>query len=210
MPTLNDTLESNLRWLCALAGLATLAYSLYNMLVAQARPAGHHTGAAHQVLRTRYLLIATLLFLFLGFIFWRPLPLQVPWLLQLFISLVGAVIFISSLVLYIWGLRTLDENFNASSGFGVRLQQAHQLVTHGPYAYVRHPMYLAVILVGWGGLLLYRTWTMLLFAVLMLGLIFRARKEEQALAQVFGRQWEAYARQVPGWIPRLIRLITGP
>jgi protein-S-isoprenylcysteine O-methyltransferase Ste14 len=210
MPTLNDTLESNLRWLCALAGLATLAYSIYNMLLAQARPAGHHTGAAHQVLRTRYLLVATLLFLFIGCILWRPLPLQLPWLLLLLISLLGAVIFIASLVLYLWGLRTLGENFNASSGFGVRLQQAHQLVTYGPYAYVRHPMYLAVILVGWGGLLLYRTWTMLFFAILMLGLIYRARKEEQALAQVFGRQWEAYTHQVPGWIPRLMRLITGP
>jgi protein-S-isoprenylcysteine O-methyltransferase Ste14 len=201
MPNLITSLEVDLHWLCALAGLCTLVYSLYNMLLAQSRPTGHHIGAARQVLRTRYLVIATLVFLFLGYILWRPLPIQLPWLLQLVASLLGAVIFLASLVLYLWGLRTLGENFNASSGFGVRLHQDHRLVTDGPYSYIRHPMYLGVILVGWGGLLLYRTWTMLLFAILMLGLIVRAHKEELALAEVFGRQWEIYKQHVSGWIP---------
>jgi protein-S-isoprenylcysteine O-methyltransferase Ste14 len=41
----------------------------------------------------------------------------------------------------------------------------------------------------------------------MLGLIIRARKEEQALAQVFGRQWEMYQKHVPGWFPRLESLL---
>ena len=203
MHNLITSLEVDLRWLCAIAGFATLAYAIYNMLLAQSRPAGHHTGAARQVLRTRYLVIATLLFLFFGYILWRPLPLQLPWLLQLLVSILGGAVFLASLVLYVWGLRTLGENFNASSGFGVRLHQTHRLVTTGPYAYIRHSMYLAVILAGWGGLLLYRTWTMLFFAIIMLGLILRARKEEQALAQVFGRQWELYERNVPGWIPRI-------
>ena len=203
MPNLITSIEVDLHWLCAIAGLATLAYAIYNMLLAQSRPAGHHTGAARQVLRTRYLVIATLLFLFFGYILWRPVPLQLPWLLQLMVSILGGAVLIASLVLYVWGLRTLGENFNASSGFGVRLHQAHRLVTTGPYAYIRHPMYLGVILAGWGGLLLYRTWTMLFFAIIMFGLILRARKEEQALAQVFGRQWELYKRNIPGWIPRI-------
>jgi protein-S-isoprenylcysteine O-methyltransferase Ste14 len=203
MPNLLTSLEVDLQWLCGIAGLGTLAYAIYNTLLAQIRPTGHQTGAARQVLRTRYLVIATLVFLFFGYILWRPIPLQLPWLLQLTISILGAGVFLFSLVLYLWGLRTLGENFNVSSGLGVRLHQAHQLVTQGPYAYIRHPMYLAVILACWSGLFLYRTWTMLVLAVIMLGLIVRAHKEEQALAQVFGRQWELYKKHVPGWFPRL-------
>jgi protein-S-isoprenylcysteine O-methyltransferase Ste14 len=207
MPNLPTSLEIDLRWLCGIAGLVTLAYALYSMLSAQSRPTGHYTGAARVVLRTRYLVIATLLFLFFGYILWRPLPIQLPLLLQLFVSILGAVIFITSLVLYLWGLRTLGENFNASSGFGVRLHQAHRLVTHGPYAFIRHPMYLGVILAGWSGLLLYRTWTMLCFAVIMLGLTYRARREDQALKESFGRQWETYQRNVPAWFPRIGTLL---
>jgi protein-S-isoprenylcysteine O-methyltransferase Ste14 len=66
-------------------------------------------------------------------------------------------------------------------------------------------MYVALIATGLGGLLLYRTWTFLLFAVTMLGLPLRARREEDALAAEFGQAWEAYRGQVPSWMPRLRR-----
>ncbi len=182
-------------------GLGTLAYAIFQMLLAQTRPNGHTTGSARQVLRLRYLVIATVIFVMLGYLFWKPIPIQLPWIFQLVMLVAGTVVYFCSLGVYIWGLRTLGENFNASSGFGVRLQQDHELVTRGPYSYVRHPMYLAVILVGWGGLLKYLTWTMLGFAVMMLGLIYRAHKEEQALMTEFGRDWEEYKRKVPRWIP---------
>ena len=55
MPNLLTSLEVDLYWLCGIAGLGTLAYALYNMLLAQSRPVGHRTGSARQVLRTRYL-----------------------------------------------------------------------------------------------------------------------------------------------------------
>jgi protein-S-isoprenylcysteine O-methyltransferase Ste14 len=205
MSTLIDTIEIDLSWLGAIAGLGTLTYAIYNMLRAQSHPTGQQTGSAQKVLRSRYLLIATLLFVLLAYILWKPLPIQLPSLVRLILSLLGAGIFFPSLGLYLCGLHTLGVNFNASSGFGVRLHQAHQLITRGPYAYIRHPMYMAVILAVWGGLLVYRTWTMLLCGVIMLGLIYRARKEEDALTQAFGEEWETYKQRVPGWIPRFGR-----
>ena len=206
MPALIDTVELALDWLSAIAGLGTLAYAIYNMLRAQARPAGQQTGMAQKVLRTRYLVLATLLFLIIAYILWKPLPIQLPSLVRMVLSLLGGGFFFLSLGLYLWGLRTLGVNFNASSGFGVRLHQTHQLITSGPYALIRHPMYVGVILAMWSGLLLYRTWTMMLLAVIMLGLIYRAHKEEEALTQAFAEQWEAYKQRVPGWIPRFDRL----
>jgi len=203
MPNVLTSLEIDLRWLGALAGLGTLGYAIFRMLLAQQRSMGHHTGAARQVLRTRYLAVATVLFLVLGYLLWRPIPIQLPMGVQLAVSTLGAGIYFASLGLYLWGMRTLGENFNASSGFGVRLHQAHQLVIHGPYAFIRHPMYMGVILACWGGLMLYRTWTMLICAIIMLGLILRGRKEEQALAQVFGEAWQNYMRLVPPWYPHI-------
>lgn len=200
MPALIEDIVVILQWLGAIAGLGTLTYAIYNLLLAQARPTGRTTGSATQVLRTPYLVAATILFIALGYVLWKPLPVQISWQARLMCLLVGALIFFTSLAIYIWGLQTLGMNFNASSGFGVRLHIAHKLVRHGPYAYIRHPMYLAVILAGWGGLLLYFTWTMLGFVVIMLGLIYRAYKEEIALAEEFGSEWKEYKHQVPGWI----------
>jgi protein-S-isoprenylcysteine O-methyltransferase Ste14 len=95
--------------------------------------------------------------------------------------------------------------YNVSSSMGAQLYADHWLVTHGPFALVRHPMYLGIILASLGGLLIYRTWTLLFTTVGFLGLALRARREEQALAAEFGEQWEEYCRRVPGWIPRLPR-----
>lgn len=198
-----QTIELYLQRLGGAASLATLAYSITNMLAAQKRPSGQHTGAAEKVLRTPYLVTATLVFIALGILLWKPLPIWVAAGLQFSLSIAGVLILLISLAVYIWGLRTLGKNFNASSGFGVRLMQTHQLVTAGPFRYLRHPMYVAVILAGWGGLLLYHTWSTLVFAVMMLGLIYRGQTEEKALAQAFGAEWEAYKRKVPGWIPQL-------
>jgi protein-S-isoprenylcysteine O-methyltransferase Ste14 len=205
MPHFIDTIELILRWLCAVAGLGTLAYAVDRMLAAQSRPTGLETGAARKVLRTPYLVAASIAFILAGYIFWKPLPIHISPLLGLILTIAGAMIFLFSLSLYLWGLRTLRTSFNASSGFGVRLNRSHQLVTCGPYAYSRHPMYLAVIAAGWGGLFLYQTWSMLIFAVMMFGLIYRARKEEEAMSLAFGDEWAQYTHRVPAWFPRVFR-----
>jgi protein-S-isoprenylcysteine O-methyltransferase Ste14 len=205
MSTLIDKFITFLQILGAIAGLSTLVYLLYKMLHAQAQPADLYSGVAREVLRSRYLVVATLIFIFLCYLFWHPFPVGFSRLQLLFLSASGGIILFPSLALYIWGLVTLGENFNVSSGFGVRLQKTRRLITSGPFAFVRHPMYLAVILTCWGSLLLYRTWTMLFLVVIMHGLIYRAQKEEDVLTQVFAAEWEAYKAHVPGWIPRIKR-----
>jgi protein-S-isoprenylcysteine O-methyltransferase Ste14 len=90
-----------------------------------------------------------------------------------------------------------------SSSMGAELYESHRLVESGPFRYARHPMYLGAILAAFGALLMFRTWTMLVFAPLMLAVEFRARREESLLASEFGESWEAYTKQVPAWIPRI-------
>jgi Cu+-exporting ATPase len=97
--------------------------------------------------------------------------------------------------------------YKVSSGFGVQLNVRHRLVTHGPFALVRHPMYLGLQVAAVGGLLLYRTWTFVFVTANFLALAIRAKREEQALAIEFGDQWNAYARRVPAWIPRFRRKV---
>lgn len=96
----------------------------------------------------------------------------------------------------------LGEMYNVSSRFGAQLYAGHRLVTHGPYALARHPMYLGILFAGAGGLLLYRTWTFLFVPAHFPALVMRARREEEALSATFGQQWQDYCRRVPGWRPR--------
>ena len=185
-----------------LAGLATLATAIWHMLASVRRPAGRQTGPGARFFARPILALATLLFVAAMVWLWRPLPLALPAAVRLTSLGLGALLYFPSLGLYLWGLRTLGVMFAPSSGFGVRLHAEQRLITTGPYAFIRHPMYLAVITAGIGGLLLYRTWAMLLFAVAMFGLIVRGRREEQALAAEFGAAWAEYCRRVPAWLPR--------
>ncbi|MEK7325043.1 MAG: isoprenylcysteine carboxylmethyltransferase family protein, partial [Chloroflexota bacterium] len=89
--------------------------------------------------------------------------------------------------------------------FGAQLYADQRLIVRGPFAIVRHPMYLGVLIAALGAIPIYQTWTSVFVALNFLGLIFRARREEQTLAAEFGEQWEAYCRSVPAWIPRLRR-----
>lgn len=200
-----DTVEQWIRGLGAVAGLATLACSIVGMFKSLRQPSGREERGARFALRAPVLLVATILFLGAGALLWRPLPMQAPSWLRVILLSVGALLLFGGLALYLWGMRSLAQMFGPSSGFGVRLQATHRLVTTGPYAHVRHPMYLAVITAAIGSLLLYRTWAALGFAIIMFGLPVRARREESVLLQEFGPEWEAYASQVPAWLPRMRR-----
>lgn len=199
-----DTIEQWPGRIWVLAGVITLAFAVWHMLLSVGRPAGRETGPGARFLRAPILVLAMLLFAAAMVWLWRPLPLALPKAVRLASLALGALLYFPALGLYLWGLRTLGAMFGPASGFGVRLRAGHRLITAGPYAFVRHPMYLAVITTGIGGLLLYRTWAMLAFAVTMFGLTVRARREEKALAAEFGAAWEEYRRRVPAWLPRRI------
>jgi protein-S-isoprenylcysteine O-methyltransferase Ste14 len=119
------------------------------------------------------------------------------------LAVLGERLLVRGCLLYLRGLRSLGAMFSPLSGFGVALFTGDQLITAGPYALVRHPMYLGVMLAAWGSLLLYRTRAVLGFSLLMFGLAARARREERVLSEAFGEAWRAYAARVPPWFPRL-------
>jgi protein-S-isoprenylcysteine O-methyltransferase Ste14 len=78
------------------------------------------------------------------------------------------------------------------------------LVTEGPYALCRHPLYVLSFIGGVGlGLATHTmTLTLLTAAVLALLLGSAARGEERLLASLHGETFHCYARDTPRWWPR--------
>ena len=132
---------------------------------------------------------------------WKPIPIVLSPAARIVALALGALLLFPGLALVLWGRLVLGKMYNVSSALGAQLYADQQLITHGPYAIVRNPMYVGIIAATLGGLLIYRTWS-LVFALTFFGLVIRARREEQVLAAEFGQQWADYCQQVPGWIPR--------
>lgn len=83
----------------------------------------------------------------------------------------------------------------------IDLEQPSTVVTTGPYAFSRHPMYLAWTAVL-AGLALWRDNGWLAIGLLPLAVVIdrEVRNEERRLAESLGDPYTAYARRVPRYI----------
>jgi hypothetical protein len=76
------------------------------------------------------------------------------------------------------------------------------VVMHGPYRWVRHPYYLAMLLLLLGAIVALRAWAALILLVPAVRVtIERARREEHNLRLRFGEAYGRYARLVPFLLP---------
>ena len=198
-----DWLETWIRRVGVALGLVTIVVPILGYRRASARPRGRRTGKGTRFLGWPATMAAAALYLAGGKLLWRPLPLRRSALGRQLSLLFGSLCYFPGVVLYLWGYKTLGEQFSPSSSFGAQLYAGHRLVTRGPYALVRHPMYLGVMLAATGALLLYRTWAMLLYTLSAFVAVIRAKREEDLLAEEFGAEWAEYCSRVPRWILRL-------
>jgi protein-S-isoprenylcysteine O-methyltransferase Ste14 len=85
-----------------------------------------------------------------------------------------------------------------------RAQQQQRLATTGLYGRMRHPQYVAFMLVMFGFLLQWPTLlTLVMFPVLVMVYIRLARREETLVIQEFGDEYRRYRARTPAFIPRL-------
>jgi protein-S-isoprenylcysteine O-methyltransferase Ste14 len=81
-----------------------------------------------------------------------------------------------------------------------------QLVTTGPYAIVRHPVYVALAAMALGSALAHASPAVMAAAGgLVIGLAVKSRMEDRLLDERFGDRWRRWAAKVPAWIPRPFR-----
>lgn len=81
--------------------------------------------------------------------------------------------------------------------------QARRLVTTGPYAYVRHPLYVAESIAAFGVMLQYRQpWALLTFVFGVSLQFARMHFEEQILQHQF-LDYARYAQHTARWLPKL-------
>jgi len=122
-----------------------------------------------------------------------PLPDAVRW--------AGGALGMAALVLAGWSHRSLGGNFRPTLG----LQENHQLVQAGPYQWVRHPIYLAFLLLMVSGFLLSANWLLGASGILLLLMVFLLRipPEEEQLLERFGAQYREYHLRTGSFWPRL-------
>jgi protein-S-isoprenylcysteine O-methyltransferase Ste14 len=171
------------------------------------RTAGTEAGRTSILHSPVYYVVTLAIDILIGILLWIRLP-GAPFPPE--ISLAGFLILTAGLGIVLWSRLTLGKMYFVSTMLGAQLFAGHRLVTSGPYAVVRHPLYSGFFVAATGGVLLWQTWTAVFF--LAIGLVFLARavREERALANQFGAEWEEYRRRTPMFLPRLFPRRAAP
>jgi protein-S-isoprenylcysteine O-methyltransferase Ste14 len=114
-------------------------------------------------------------------------------------GVVIAALLLNAAALFYWSAETMGKNWSLVA----RTREDHELVTSGPFAYVRHPIYVSMLMfllalavaTGHAANLL---WAVPVFAV---GTVIRISEEEKLLRAAFGDAFESYVRRTGAFFP---------
>jgi protein-S-isoprenylcysteine O-methyltransferase Ste14 len=130
-----------------------------------------------------------------------PTKVSLPWTSPASLASTAFVLIfgIGAVLLFISAARAMGRNWSVVA----RTRADHQLVRTGPFALVRHPIYLALLLYLISIGAAFGHWLNLLLAVpvSMIGTLIRVREEERLLQAQFGEDHARYVREVPAFIP---------
>ena len=97
----------------------------------------------------------------------------------------------------IWARGHLGRNWSSRPA----VKENHELVTTGPYAYVRHPIYTGLILMAFSTALMGSIWGIGVFIVASLVFILRIGREEKIMLELFPNEYPEYQKRTKRLVP---------
>jgi protein-S-isoprenylcysteine O-methyltransferase Ste14 len=148
-------------------------------------------------------ILRALTFLFVIVLLSTP-RIPLPWLFRrlwpsgLWPFWIGAAVTVGGLLFAVWARRHLASNWSSE----VTIKQGHELITTGPYALVRHPIYTG-ILTGFLGtaIALSQVRGVIAFVLIFIVLWAKLRTEEKWMRSQFGETYASYAQHTAGLVP---------
>jgi protein-S-isoprenylcysteine O-methyltransferase Ste14 len=136
-----------------------------------------------------------------GIGFMKP---ELPWWAPYSLASTVLVILLggTAIALFVSAVSAMGKNWSLIA----RTRSDHELIRSGPFAIVRHPIYLALLLYLLSMAAALGHWQQLMFAVplYLAGTVIRIRDEEALLRAQFGEDHARYVREVPALIPLLV------
>jgi protein-S-isoprenylcysteine O-methyltransferase Ste14 len=109
----------------------------------------------------------------------------------------GVALCATGIGIAIWARFYIGRNW----GMPMSLREGHELITTGPYAFVRHPIYSGILVAVLGTALAFGGWSLVLVALFFAYFIFAALTEERTMTQQFPAQYPAYRQRTKMLIP---------
>ena len=123
------------------------------------------------------------------------------WIVPAGAAVLAMCMAIGGAAIVVWCQHVLGVQWSLTA----RLVDGHRLVTSGPYAYVRHPIYAAMIPMLAATAVAFSSPAVLAVSLVLyvVGTRIRIASEERLMASAFGAEWNAYRDGVAALIPFL-------
>ena len=147
---------------------------------------------------------------YLGVLVWAFAPGYMEWSAVAFpvwARWTGLALGLFSILLNAWSHRTLSQRLGEDFDPALRLLKVPSLVKEGPYAIMRHPIYLAFLLMQISVLLLTANWLIGLcgIAIILSVIAIRLPEEEKILMEQFGDEYGNYRKRTGSMFPKFTR-----
>ncbi len=117
-------------------------------------------------------------------------------------QIISWILLLGSLIFAIWGFVLLYRMGKPAEG---HLERTTRLITTGLYGYIRHPLYLSLILGGFGAMAKDPGYLQILLAIInFIALIFTARVEEKEMIMKFGEEYREYMKKTKMFFPYIL------
>ncbi|MGO9480377.1 MAG: methyltransferase family protein, partial [Candidatus Kryptoniota bacterium] len=116
------------------------------------------------------------------------------------VGFIADIVAVGGVAFAIWARIILSGNWD----MGPAVKENHELITRGPYSFVRHPIYSGMLLMFLGALIWYgRVPGLIFFASLFIGLRMKSIDEEELMTQHFPKEYSEYKKRVKALIPNV-------
>ena len=113
------------------------------------------------------------------------------------VQIVGLVLFVAGLGLAVWARIYLGRNW----GMPMTEKEEPELVTSGPYRFVRHPIYSGILLAILGSALATTVYWLIALVALGIYFVYSARVEERLMTGSFPSAYPSYKSHTKMLIP---------
>jgi len=165
----------------------------------------HHENEVPLLLRIRQIFGISF---YLGVLVWTFAPGYMEWsalALPVWVRWTGLALGLLSITLNAWSHKTLSQKLGEDFDPVLRLLKVPALVKEGPSATMRHPIYLAFLMMQISVLLLTSNWFIGLsgIAIIVAVIAIRIPEEEKMLIAQFGDEYRTYRKKTGALLPRL-------
>ncbi len=113
----------------------------------------------------------------------------------------GCLLILAGMALSGWAQIVLGKGWGGGGG---ALSKSHKLVQHGPFKYVRHPLYSGMIVSAIGqSLLVLNIWLALSALLMAASFVVKAPYEEFMLSKKYKKKWNRYVESTNWFFPSI-------